>query len=132
MCYNYETDDKQSCMKFPDLTGTIYDSTKWDNNPFYSGFTFRKAPVIINEDKKTIQHYKGERILKWTKSIEDSNSNKALVVMAKILNDNIKNDLFSIMGLDDNGISKLGTLSKNPALEKIIDLGLKAYDEKRR
>ena len=72
MCYNYEIDDKQLGMEFPHLTGTIYDSTEWDNNPFYSAFTFRKAPVIINEDKKSIQHFKGARIPKWTKSIEDS------------------------------------------------------------
>ena len=79
MCYNYEIDDKQLGMEFPDLTGTLYDSTEWDNNPFYSAFTFRKAPVIINltnSDRvqnpvRVKQHYKGARIPKWTKSMED-------------------------------------------------------------
>ena len=72
MCYNYEIDDKQLGMEFPDLTGTLYDSTEWDNNPFYSAFTFRKAPVIINltnSDRvqnpvRVKQHYKGARIPK--------------------------------------------------------------------
>jgi hypothetical protein len=34
MCYNYEIDDKSLGLGFPDLAGTIYDPTEWDNNPF--------------------------------------------------------------------------------------------------
>lgn len=72
MCYNYEIDDKQLRMEFFDLTGTIHDPSEWDNNPFYSAFTFRKAPVIINEGERSIRYYNWGLIPSWSKSLEEA------------------------------------------------------------
>lgn len=65
----------------------------------------------------------------WATLFSDLDSNKALIMMAKISDDEVKNDLFSIIGLEDKSkISMLGRLSKNPNLERIIGLGMKALE----
>ena len=72
MCYNYDIMQKKLDREFPDLTGTVHDPVELENNPFYNGFTFRKAPVIINDDKPRIQYYTWGLIPKWIKSIDES------------------------------------------------------------
>ena len=72
MCYNYDIMQKKLDREFPDLTGTVHDPVELENNPFYNGFTYRKAPVIINDDKPRIQYYTWGLIPKWIKSIDDS------------------------------------------------------------
>lgn len=57
---------------------------------------------------------------------------KAMIMMSRISDNEVKDDLFSIIGLEDkNKISLLGALSKSDELEKIIELGEKAIQKEK-
>lgn len=109
-----------------------------------SGFELsRKIEQRIKEEgsfEEIINHpYKGlifqiiQRITnnkEWSDFFEIIEDKKAIIMMAKISDDDLKDDLFSIIGLDDKDkIALLGELSKNEELERIISLGKKAVDE---
>lgn len=66
----------------------------------------------------------------WENFFPTLSDKKAIIMMAKISDNNLKDDLFSIIGLDDpKKISLLGELSKNPNLERIIALGKAALQQ---
>jgi len=66
----------------------------------------------------------------WSTFFPNLEDKKAIVMMAKISDPNIKDDLFSIIGLEDKEkIGALGELSRNPNLKRIIQLGKAALEE---
>ena len=52
--------------------------------------------------------------------------------MARISDNETKNDLFAIIGLDKNKIALLGQLAKQDDLERIINLGIEAIEDEKR
>lgn len=68
----------------------------------------------------------------WESFFPIIDNKKAIIMMAKISNEEVKNDLFAIIGMEDEKIALLGNLSKKPDLERIIALGEKAVEEQDR
>ena len=66
----------------------------------------------------------------WAKYFPLIEEKKATIMMASISDDETKNDLFSIIGLEKDKIALLGKLSRQKNLEEIIKLGEKALQEK--
>lgn len=91
---------------------------------------------IINHPKKEVIFKIIQKITdnnEWAKFFPTIDEKKAIIMMAKISDKEIKNDLFTIIGLEDrNKVAMLGELSRNPQLEKIITLGKKAIEEENR
>ena len=65
----------------------------------------------------------------WAKYFSLIEEKKATIMMASISDDDTKNDLFSIIGLEKDKIALLGKLSRQSNLEEIIRLGEKALLE---
>jgi len=65
----------------------------------------------------------------WAKYFPLIEEKKATIMMASISDDDTKNDLFSIIGLEKDKIALLGKLSRQSNLEEIIRLGEKALLE---
>jgi hypothetical protein len=69
----------------------------------------------------------------WETYFQKLSDNKAIIMLAKISDPVVKNDLFSIIGLDDrNKIAQLGALSKRADLDKLIEFGNKAIEDEKR
>lgn len=68
----------------------------------------------------------------WAKYFTVIESKKASIMLERISDDETKNDLFSIIGLETNKIALLGDLSRQKNLEKIIQLGKDALAEEQR
>ena len=63
----------------------------------------------------------------WANFFPTLSDKRALIMMAKISDNDVKNDLFNIIGLEDKSrISLLGKLAKLSNLERIIELGKNA------
>lgn len=69
---------------------------------------------------------------KWAKYFPTIEEKKAIIMMARISDNETKNDLFSIIGLDRNKIALLGKLSRRNDLERLITLGEAAIEEENR
>jgi hypothetical protein len=66
---------------------------------------------------------------KWSDLFTSIDDKKAVIMMAKISNPEVKDDLFKIIGLEDNNrIKLLSTLSKVDNLEQLIQLGREALE----
>jgi hypothetical protein len=59
-------------------------------------------------------------------------SKKAFIMLERISDNETKNDLFSIIGLDKDKIALLGKLARQDNLEQIILLGEETFEEKQR
>ena len=57
---------------------------------------------------------------RWSKYFPSIEEKKAIIMMARISDNETKNDLFSIIGLDKDKIALLGELSRQDDLERII------------
>ena len=68
----------------------------------------------------------------WEELFPNISEKKAIVMMAKISNQSVRNDLFSIIGLEDKKIALLGKLSKNKDIARIIELGQIAVEMENR
>jgi hypothetical protein len=102
-----------------ELSGAIELELK--NHPYDKISEHPYKDVVFN----IIQKITGSR--EWESLFPDLNNRKAIIMMAKITDEDVKNDLFAIIGLDDkNKIAALGGLSQNPDMERIISLGQKA------
>ena len=69
---------------------------------------------------------------RWSKYFPSIEEKKAIIMMARISDNETKNDLFSIIGLDKDKIALLGELSRQDDLERIIALGKAALEEEKR
>jgi hypothetical protein len=69
---------------------------------------------------------------KWKEYFPTINAEKAGILMARIEDDETKDDLFSIIGLEKSKIALLGDLSRHAELDKIIELGKRALEEQKR
>lgn len=69
---------------------------------------------------------------KWKEYFPTINADKAHILMARIEDDETKDDLFSIIGLEKSKIALLGDLSRHAELDKIIELGKRALEEQKR
>lgn len=69
---------------------------------------------------------------KWARYFPSIEDKKASIMMARISDNETKNDLFSIIGLDKTKIALLGELSRQEDLERIISLGKEALKEEKR
>jgi hypothetical protein len=69
---------------------------------------------------------------KWAKYFPTIEEKKAIIMMARISDNETKNDLFSIIGLDKRKIALLGKLSRRDDLERLIALGEAAIEEENR
>lgn len=69
---------------------------------------------------------------RWSKYFPSIEEKKAIIMMARISDNETKNDLFSIIGLDKDKIALLGELSRQVDLERIIALGKAALEEEKR
>jgi hypothetical protein len=86
------------------------------------------------------QHEHIQYILKIIKKISDDDSwrkyfpviesKKASIMLDRISDNETKNDLFSIIGLEKDKIALLGELSRKNDLKKIIELGMEALKNK--
>jgi hypothetical protein len=65
----------------------------------------------------------------WKKYFPIIESKKASIMLDRISDDETKEDLFSIIGLEKEKISLLGELSKKDNFEKIIELGTQLLEE---
>ena len=69
----------------------------------------------------------------WATYFPTLEDKKAIIMMAKISDPAVKDDLFSIIGLEDKTkIALLGRLALDPQLERIISLGTKALEEEKK
>lgn len=69
----------------------------------------------------------------WESYFQQLSDNKAIIMLAKISDPAVKNDLFSIIGLEDKSkIAQLGALSRRKDLDRLIELGDKAIEEDNR
>lgn len=69
---------------------------------------------------------------KWSKYFPTIEERKAIIMMARISDNETKNDLFSIIGLDKKKIALLGKISRRDDLERLIALGEAAIEEENR
>ena len=69
---------------------------------------------------------------KWAKYFPTIEEKKAIIMMARISDNETKNDLFSIIGLDKRKIALLGKISRRDDLERLIALGEAAIEEENR
>jgi hypothetical protein len=69
---------------------------------------------------------------KWANYFPTIEEKKAIIMMARISDEDTKNDLFSIIGLDKTKIGLLGQLAKQDDLERIINLGIEAIEEEKK
>ncbi|MBP1631404.1 MAG: hypothetical protein H6Q15_2297 [Bacteroidetes bacterium] len=69
---------------------------------------------------------------KWAKYFPTIEEKKAIIMMARISDNETKNDLFSIIGLEKRKIALLGKLSRRDDLERLIALGEEAIEEEDR
>lgn len=69
---------------------------------------------------------------KWSKYFPTIEEKKAIIMMARISDNETKNDLFSIIGLDKRKIALLGKISRRDDLERLIALGEAALEEENR
>jgi len=69
---------------------------------------------------------------KWAKYFPTIEEKKAIIMMARISDNETKNDLFSIIGLEKRKIALLGKLSRRDDLERLIALGEEAIEEENR
>lgn len=69
---------------------------------------------------------------RWSKYFPSIEEKKAIIMMARISDNETKNDLFSIIGLDKDKIALLGELSRQDDFERIITLGKAALEEEKR
>jgi len=69
---------------------------------------------------------------KWARYFPSIEGEKAAIMMARISDNETKNDLFAIIGLDKNKIALLGQLAKQDDLERIINLGIEAIEDEKR
>lgn len=69
---------------------------------------------------------------KWAEYFPTIEEKKAIIMMARISDNETKNDLFSIIGLDKRKIALLGKLSRRDDLERLIALGEAAIEEENR
>ncbi len=97
-------------------------------NGSYEEITTHTNKVVIFQ---IVQKLTGNK--EWSTFFPNLEDKKAIVMMAKISDPKIKDNLFSIIGLDDpKKISLLGELSRNPDLERIVALGKAALEEENR
>ena len=68
----------------------------------------------------------------WGQYFPILNSKRANVMLDRVSDNQIKNDVFSILTLDLGKINKLGSLARNPNFDLIIALGEKAFEEAKR
>jgi hypothetical protein len=59
----------------------------------------------------------------WNKFFPNINEKRANIVLAKVQNPKVKNDLFNIISLEDDQIEMLGNLAQDKNFETIIELG---------
>lgn len=59
----------------------------------------------------------------WNKFFPNINEKRANIVLAKVQNPKVKNDLFNIISLEDDQIEMLGNLAQEENFETIIELG---------
>lgn len=59
----------------------------------------------------------------WSKFFPNINEKRANIVLAKVQNPKVKNDLFNIISLEDDQIEILGNLAQDENFETIIELG---------
>lgn len=76
---------------------------------------------------KVIEYITNQEV--WQKLFSDLDNRKEVIMMSKITEKEVRNDLFSIIRLDKTKISTLGNLSKNPQMNEIIRLGEKALKD---
>jgi hypothetical protein len=65
----------------------------------------------------------------WEELFPHLNDKKAVIMMSKISDEEVKGDLFKIIGSDKSRISLLGELSQEENLERIIELGKRQLQE---
>ena len=68
----------------------------------------------------------------WAKYFPVIESKKASIMLERISDNETKNDLFSIIGLDKDKIALLGELSRQENLDRIIELGKEALENEQR
>lgn len=64
---------------------------------------------------------------RWQKYFPALNTRRANIMLDTVTDEHTKNEVFSILSLTPEKIKKLGSVSNNPNLERIIDLGVQAF-----
>lgn len=66
---------------------------------------------------------------KWTDYFPTINGKRTEIMVNMVTDENIKEDVFTIVNLQADKINKLGNLAKNKDMDRIISLGLAAVDK---
>lgn len=66
---------------------------------------------------------------KWQKYFPILTTRRANIMLDTVTDENTKNEVFSILSLAPEKIKKIGAVSNNPNLERIIDLGVQAFQK---
>lgn len=85
---------------------------------------------FINEILYIIQNISNNP--EWGQYFPLLNSKRANIMLARVTDERIKEDVFSIVTLEAAKINKLGELARNPDIEEIIKLGEEKLEEKKR
>ena len=109
---------KNGELKTPKNLGDDIDKVFQEEKPYSEINEHPYKKEILNIIKKI-----SDNNSEWAKYFPLIEEKKATIMMASISDDDTKNDLFSIIGLEKDKIALLGKLSRQSNFEEIIHLG---------